>query len=235
VGKLFKTKRLGEDAKQPFSELEITPIFYRPHSYYYREISFDGEKWYKFKKENVIPFYYTRKFDYIIEYTDTEFIRCNGHYDKEEKLLRFFYNQNLNKLYRSIIVNQKLERLNQTFLVDEDKRKEKNMSIKELRKIKSGRVDLEDAPDKIVPTRIETEIKDDPKDKVSCLYVNFFWDIAGEEATLTQKYRPFHLKILIARMDELKIKNVGDYVNKTWLLEKKPFGTLGHPHYLPTA
>lgn len=213
---------------------EVQPLFYKPKGERYGEISFDGMKWYTFKILNILPYHWTKKLDYIILYTEAEYIRCDGYYNKEHGYIKLFYNRKLYKLYKEIIKHQKLERLKQTFLKSEEKRKEEIMSMKELKEIRSGRVDLDEAPEAITPTRIETEIKEDPADKVKCLYVNFFWEgKEKEELTLTMKYRPFHIKVLMERMNALKIKNIADYVNKMWKLEKKPFGTLGYPHYLP--
>ena len=196
-------------------------------------ISFDGIKYYPFKRENVEPIWWTKKMDYIIEYTEREAIKCDGYFDRDAKIICFFYNRKINKEYKELIIYQKLERIGQAFLTSDQEGKEKNMSVKELEGIKSGRVDLEDAPITLVPTRIQAGLKIDPADDVECLYVDFFWMEGKDEKTLTMKYRPFHVKELLARMKTLKIKNIADYVNETWEYTRKPFGTLGYEKYLP--
>lgn len=107
------------------------------------------------------------------------------------------------------------------------------MSQKELEGIKSNRVDLKDAPATITPTKVESEVRKDPADKVDCLYVDFYFMVGEDEMTLTNKYRPYHIKVLLARMKAMKIKNIKTYINKLWRLEKEPFGKLGFEKYLP--
>ena len=217
-------------------DFNIQTITYKPLSDKYCKLSFDGIKFYTFKRENVLPYYWIKKLDYIIEWTNKEVLFCNGYYDREKKEIWFFYDRNIYKQYKRIIKYQKLERLKQSFLISEEERKEREkMSVKDLEKIKSNRVDIEDIPQQIKPTRIETEVKQDPKDKVECLYANFYWMQGKEEVTCTQKYRPFHVQVLLERLNTLKIENVSEWVLKPWNLEKKPFGTLGYEKPLPVA
>jgi len=220
---------------------EVQSISYRAKKNLYREgiddkycfISFDGYKFYTFKKDNIHPRWWINKFEYIIIWSKTDYIKCDGYYDKDNKGLYFFYNQKINNTYRNIITRQKLERLNQTFF-SVTKRDEENMSMKDLLKIKSNRIDLDDAPDSITPTKIESEQRQDPKDKIDCLYVNFYWLEGKDEVVTTMKYRPFHVKALIGRMDELGIGDINEHVGKIWSLEDSK-GKLGFPHYLPVG
>jgi len=214
--------------------METQPLFYyATEKSKYCSISFDGVKYYGFKRENVHPEGMLKRMDYLIYHTDIGVMKCEGHYDKEKKEIHFIYDPKVYKQYQGIITRQKLERVGQIFFNSEQQGKGKKMSLKELEGIKSNRVDLKDIPMKITPCRIETEVKEDPADKVECLYANFYWMVGKDEMVTTLKYRPFHIKILIARMNELKIKDVKDYVNKLWTHEKEPFGTLGYGKYLP--
>lgn len=234
---------LTDDEELPPDFMVVKPVQHEPQPLVYKNISdvycgvsFDGEKFYTFKKENVLPYYWINKLDYIIEWTDNEVIRCLGYYDKSLKEIRFLYNRKIYKLYKQILKYQKLERLNQSLLISDKERKEREkMSLKEIEGIKSNRVDIEDIPKEIQPTKIETEVKKDPADKVECLYANFFWMQGKEEVTCTQKYRPFHAKVLLTRMNALGLKNVSEWVGHTWRLEKEPFGTLGYEKLLPVA
>ncbi len=172
--------------------------------------------------------------DYIIMWSTKDHVKCVGYYDKDKKELNFFYDQKINKECRRITMRQKLEGLGQTFF-SLTKGLEQNMSMKDLLKVKSSRIDLDDAPESIHPTRIETEMKKDPKDKEDCLYVNFYWKVNKEEVVTTMKYRPFHVKVLVERMNTLKISDMSEWVGKQWDLEHEPFGKIGYPHYLPTT
>ena len=105
----------------------VQPIFYRPSNYKFCSISFDGIKWYSFKVENVHPGGWIKKFDYIIEHTEATQIRCDGFYDRDNKVVGFFDNRKIYKLYDQIIASQKLERLNRTYLPSDTERREKRM------------------------------------------------------------------------------------------------------------
>jgi len=215
---------------------EVQPLFYRPLSEYYREISFNGIKFYVYKKGNIIPWLWIKKFDYIIEYTDNDHIRCDGYYDKSEKIIVFFYNRYINKLYRSIVTRQELRGNKQTFLLPDNQiRRKEKMSMKDLEGLKSGRVELDDAPKYIYPERIDSEIKEDNSEKKQrCLYLNFFWTEDGEERTVTQKYTPFHIGKLTARMKLMKIKDLTKWVgDKPWKMEHEVFKGVGFPKYMP--
>lgn len=219
-------------------EWEVQPLFYKPLSNDLCRISFDGIKYYTFRKRNVEPAYWIKKFDYIIEYTECEEIRCDGYYDKGKKVIWFFHNRKIYKLYRGIILHQKLERSKQTFLVSDDWKKEKErMSIKEIESYKSSRVDLEDAPKYIRPERIETAFKEATNEKGDvqmCLYMNFFWTEGKKESTVTQKYTPFHQTQLFKRMKLMKIKDVKDWIAPhTWKMEHEVFRGVGYPKYMP--
>ena len=214
----------------------VQPLFYRFRSHYYSEISFDGEKFYTYKRANITPFYWIKKFDYILEYTENSHIRCDGYYDKDEKIIVFFYNRNINKLYRNIVKRQELERNKQTFLLtDNEIRRKEKMSIKDLEGLKSGRVELDDAPKYIYPERIDSEIKEDNSEKKQrCLYLNFYWTEDGEERTVTQKYTPFHIQKLVARAKLMQIKDLTKWVGgKPWKMEHEVFKGVGFPKYMP--
>jgi hypothetical protein len=93
-------------------------------------VSFDGKKYYTFKKSNIDPPWWIKKFDYLLRYTDNEVIKCMGYYDKGLKIITFFYNQNINKTYRRVIKRQELEHRKQTFLIpDEEIRRKEKMSL----------------------------------------------------------------------------------------------------------
>ena len=107
------------------------------------------------------------------------------------------------------------------------------MSMKDLARIKSKRVELDDAPRYIHPTKVDAEIRPDPKDDVECLYCDFHFTQGKDELVITQKYRPFHIKVLMKRMKLMKIKDVANWVAKPWKLEHDAFGGIGYAHYLP--
>jgi len=214
---------------------EVQPLFYKPNDMYSSLISWDGNKFYNFKIGKIEPSHWIAKFNYLIYHTDYDVIKCDGYYDRDNKVIYFFNNRKILKEYQHLVKYQKLEHTGQTFLTSERVGEKHNMSMKELEGIKSGRVDLDEAPDRITPTKIESKIKPDPKDEVDCLYVDFYWMEKNDEVVTTMKYRPFHIKVLLGRMKEMKIKNIVDWTNKLWLLERKPFGTLGYPHYLPAV
>ena len=107
------------------------------------------------------------------------------------------------------------------------------MSMKDLERIKSRRVDLDDAPKIIVPISIDAEIRKDPKDEEECLYTDFTYLRGKDEVVITQKYRPFHIKVLLKRCKLMKIKNITQWVDKPWKLEHEAFGGIGYAHYLP--
>lgn len=213
---------------------EVQPLFYRNKNDYNCEVSFDGKKFYTFKKANVEPLWWTKKFDYIILYTENEVIRCDGYYDKDSKTLHFFYNRKINKLYKSLVRYQELERSKQTFLIpDEEIRKKQKMSMKDLEDLKSGRVELEDAPRYIQPTSIESEQKED-KDEKMCLYLHFKYMEEEDEMTVTQKYTPFHIAQLVKRMKLMKIKDCTKWLTPNqWKMEQEVFKGVGFPKYLP--
>ncbi len=228
-------KSRGEIVEIGATEHKVQPLFYRTRGYKYCEISFDGIKFYTFKIENVRPHSWTKKMDYIILYTDNDMIKCDGYYNRVERIIVFYENRKVYNLYRGIIQRQKMERTNQRFLLtgDEIRRKER-MSVKDMEELASGRVDLEDAPKLIYPVRIETERKED-KDEKECLYANFFWEEKGTEVSLTQKYTPFHISALLKRMKFMKIKNIGDWVGPEhpWRYETEVFKGIGYPKYMP--
>ncbi len=217
---------------------KVQPLFYRPKSYIYCEISFDGLKWYTFKKENVYPTSWIKKFDYIIEHTDNELIKCDGFYDRTEKIIGFFDNRKIYNLYAGIIKRQKVKRKNQTFLLSDDEiRRKETMSLKDLDARKSGRMDLDDAPKHIFPTRIEAEWKERTNQQgevQNCLYLEFFWEENEREVKITQMYTPWHMVRLVKRMKLMKIKDSTKHLAPMpWKLESEVFGGTGNPRYLP--
>lgn len=109
------------------------------------------------------------------------------------------------------------------------------MSMKDLERIKSKRTDLDDAPRFITPDAIISEIREDPnhKDKQECLYCDFHYVEGKFSKVVTQKYTPFHIKVLMKRMKLMKIKAVDKWINKPWKLEHEAFGGIGYAHYLP--
>jgi hypothetical protein len=216
----------------------VQPLFYRSKSYKFCEVSFDGIKYYTFALDNVLPHSWTRKMDYIITYTDSNEIKCDGYYDKVEKTLWFFYNEKINKLYRLIVKRQKLERNKQTFLLsDDDIRRKEKMSLKDLDELKSGRIDLDDSPKFIYPQRIEKEVKERTNQKgitERCLYLNLFWEEDGKEIFMTQMYTPWHLVQLVKRMKLMKLKDVTKHLAPLpWKLESEVFSGTGNPRYMP--
>lgn len=113
------------------TQQQVQPLFYRPKGWKYCEISFDGMKFYTFKIKNVKPYSWTKKMDYIILYTDNNMIKCDGYYNRPERIIVFFENRKVYNLYRGIIQRQKMERTNQRFLLTGDEiRKKEKMSVK---------------------------------------------------------------------------------------------------------
>jgi hypothetical protein len=217
---------------------EVQPLFYRNKSDLYCEVSFDGKKFYTFKKSNIDPPWWIKKFDYIILHSDNTMIRCDGYYDKGLKILSFFYNQKINKTYKRIVKRQELEHSKQTFLIpDEEIRRKEKMSMKDIEDRKSGRLDLDDAPKYIFPDEINAEWKMRANQKgkeENCLYVNLNWEHKGKMAFITQMYTPWHLVQLSKRMKLMKIKDVTKWTKPHgWKLEGEPFGGTGNPRYLP--
>lgn len=99
-------------------------VIIKPYSDLYCHVSFEGAKWYLIRKDAIWPSRQLKRILYIIEYTDNEMVSVDGYYDKELKVLKLDYNKDIYNLYKSVIKSQSLAESGQTFLVDEQKRRE---------------------------------------------------------------------------------------------------------------
>lgn len=217
---------------------EVQRLYYKNKSQDFCEISFDGKKFYTFKKSNIDPYWWIKKLDYLILHTDANVIKCDGYYDKSLKIVTFFYNRKINILYRRLVRRQELEHKKQTFLIpDKEIRRKEKMSLKEIENAKSGRLDLDDAPKFIYPDMITASFKERQNQKGEtelCLYVNLNWETKGKEAFITQMYTPWHMVQLHKRMKLMKISDLTKWLKpNAWKLENEPFGGTGNPRYLP--
>lgn len=94
-------------------------IFFKPYSDIHCNVSFDGTRWYLFRKDAIVPHRQLERLLYIVEYTDNEMVYADGKYDKIEMILKLEYDKEMYDLYKTVVRIQSLIKSGQTFLMDE--------------------------------------------------------------------------------------------------------------------
>jgi len=100
-------------------------LFIKPYSEDFCHVSFDGAKWYQFRKEAIVPRRQLDRLLYIIEHTDNEMVYADGSYDKVEMTLKLEYDKEMYELYTEVARLQSLIKNGQLFLIDEQKIRER--------------------------------------------------------------------------------------------------------------
>jgi hypothetical protein len=100
--------------------------------------------------------------------------------------------------------------------------------IDELKQFGTTRVQLTDLPSEFEGTLLREEFREDARGR-ECLY--WYIDVPNK-GTVTQKFTSMHISALVEALQQLKIEDTKDIINKKILFRQKSF-RIGNQRWLP--